>query len=495
MLRIDWVSDVPPANSGQLLVVAFTKDDIDVISGRFGEDVRAALTRAGVTGKAWESFRFTSLEGGFHHVELIAVAELGSAENLRKLAFEAGRSARSLGANELVLDMRDALQLEGEDASTAARLVAEGLELSGYRYDRYRAKDEEPSAKASFEGVSVVAPGKPGAGIERGRIVAAAISRARDLGNGPAELVTPTFLAETASELAAELRGAGHDVSCEVFDLEECERRSMGLYLAVARGSDEPPKFIHLTYKPKGESKGRICLVGKGVTFDSGGYSLKPTDGMLAMKLDMGGAAAVIGAMEGIARLELPYEVHVISAAAENMVSGRAYRLGDVFRASNGKTVEINNTDAEGRLTLADALHFAVGLEPDLIVDFATLTGACIVALGPHIAGVMTRDDELASSWQAAGGRAGEDHWRLPLPKPLMSMLDSKIADMRNTGERAGGSLTAGLFLEQFVGDKRWMHVDIAGPAIVSKPFGVNVEGSSGFPVATILEFLASEPV
>jgi leucyl aminopeptidase len=173
------------------------------------------------------------------------------------------------------------------------------------------------------------------------------------------------------------------------------------------------------------------------------------------------------------------------------MVSGNAYRLGDVFRASNGKTVEINNTDAEGRLTLADALVFAASLEPDLVIDFATLTGACVVALGPHICGVMTRDDAIASEWLAAGERAGEDMWRLPLPKPLMSMLDSKIADLRNTGERYGGALTAGLFLEQFNEGKRWMHVDIAGPAIVDKSFGVNIEGSSGVPVATILEFLS----
>jgi len=235
-----------------------------------------------------------------------------------------------------------------------------------------------------------------------------------------------------------------------------------------------------------------VCLIGKGVTFDSGGYSLKPSDSMMQMKLDMSGAAAVIAAMYGIAKLELPYEVHAISAAAENMVSGRAYRLGDVFRASNGKTVEINNTDAEGRLTLADALVYAAKLEPDLVIDFATLTGACVVALGPHICGVMTRDDELANRWLAAGELAGEDMWRLPLPKPLMSQLDSKIADMRNTGERYGGALTAGLFLEQFAEGKRWMHVDIAGPAIVEKPFGVNVEGSSGIPVATIIEFLSA---
>jgi leucyl aminopeptidase len=489
MLHIDWASELP-SQGHNLLVVAVDKGDLDGIDQRFGAGVADALTNAGFEANPGDSFRFSTQETGFCQVLLLGAESLDEA-GLRKLAFEASRAARSAGVGGLILDLQKKLAADDEHG---ARHVAEGLELGGYSYERFLGENKRKPRK--LESVTVVAEGEVDArrvAAQRGQIVAEAIAKARDLGNGPAELVTPSFLAETALKLAAELHGAGHDVSCEIFDLEECERRSMGLYLAVGRGSEQPPKFIHMTYKPKGESKGRVCLVGKGVTFDSGGYSLKPSEGMLQMKLDMGGAAAVIGAMHGIAKLELPYEVHVISAAAENMVSGRAYRLGDVFRASNGKTVEINNTDAEGRLTLADALVFAAGLEPDLIIDFATLTGACIVALGPHICGLMSRDDALASAWIAAGERSGEDMWRLPLPKPLMAMLDSKIADLRNTGERAGGALTAGLFLEQFAEGKRWMHVDIAGPAIVEKPFGVNVEGSSGVPVATILEFLSGE--
>ena len=491
MLQIAWELDLPAENHDVLLVVAVASSDLDALDERFGSGVRAALTHAGFEGNAGDSFSMTTLGEGLCQRLLLGCGDLGDATDLRRLAFDAGACARRSGLAGLVLDLRGKDLGDGE---RAGRLIAEGLELAGYRYTRYLDRDDAKPTR--LEHATVVTDGDAdiqGRGCARGQIVAEAIAKARDLGNGPAELVTPTFLAETASELAAELRGAGFDVSCEVFDLEECERRAMGLYLAVARGSEEPPKFIHMTYKPKGESKGRVCLVGKGVTFDSGGYSIKPTEGMLQMKLDMGGAAAVIASMHGIARLELPYEVHVISAAAENMVSGRAYRLGDVFRASNGKTVEINNTDAEGRLTLADALVFAASLEPDLVIDFATLTGACVVALGPHICGVMTRDDALAAAWLDAGRGAGEDMWRLPLPKPLMAMLDSKIADLRNTGERAGGALTAGLFLEQFAEGLRWMHVDIAGPAIVDKPFGVNVVGSSGVPVATILEFLSRD--
>jgi leucyl aminopeptidase len=233
-----------------------------------------------------------------------------------------------------------------------------------------------------------------------------------------------------------------------------------------------------------------VCLVGKGVTFDSGGLSLKPSDAMMGMKMDMGGAAAVLCAVEAAARLGSPYEVHAIVAATENMTGGSAYKLGDVLTASNGKTIEIDNTDAEGRLTLADALTYAGKLEPTYLLDFATLTGACIIALGPHIAGVMGKDDELVAQWLAAGARAGEDAWRLPLPEPLKEQLKSPIADMRNTGDRWGGAITAGLFLSEFTEGQRWVHVDIAGPAMVRKPFGVNDEGGSGYAVASILEFV-----
>jgi leucyl aminopeptidase len=468
------------------LVVAVGPDEVGAIGNRFGADVGQAATSSGFSGKPGETFRFSTFEGGFRQVLLLGADDLSVPANLRKLAWDAARAGHGSGVAHLLLDLRGKL-----DGPAKEKLVAEGLALAGYVYDRYLGSEKRKPSK--LECATVISELTPTHATDRGRAVARAIAIARDLGNGPAELVTPGFLAETATTLAAELRGAGHDVECEVFDVEECERRGMGLFLAVGRGSEQPAKFIHLVYKPKQPSKGRVCLVGKGVTFDSGGYSLKPSEAMMGMKLDMAGAAAVIASIDAIARLELPYEVHAISAAAENLVSGRAYRLGDVFRASNGKTVEINNTDAEGRLTLADALVFAASLEPDLVIDFATLTGACVVALGPHIAGMMTRDDALAAGFAAAAERAGEEMWRLPLPKPLMSMLDSKIADMRNTGERYGGALTAGLFLEQFSENKRWMHVDIAGPAMLDKPFGVNLEGGSGIPVATIVEFLSGD--
>ena len=310
-----------------------------------------------------------------------------------------------------------------------------GLELGTYAYDRFLSEDNrKPSSVAS---VTVWADTTaPSEGTRTGQVFAAAIGRARDLANGPGELVTPSFLATTAQEIVDASGDA--DVSLTVFDRAECEARKMGCYLGVAKGSAEEPRFIHLTYKPKGTSKGRVVLVGKGVTFDSGGYSLKPTDGMLNMKLDMCGSAAVIGAFEGLVALGVSYEVHVLVAATENMIGGHAYRLGDVLTASNGKTVEVNNTDAEGRLTMADALVYGANLEPDIMIDFATLTGACIVALGPYIAGVMTDDERLATDWMSAADRTGEHMWRLPLQAKLKEQLRSKIADMKNTGERWG---------------------------------------------------------
>jgi leucyl aminopeptidase len=385
-----------------------------------------------------------------------------------------------------VLDLRGATIGDKFDAAQIDSLVAQGLELGTYRYDRYIA--EAKRKPTTVQQVAVVRAGVEG--TTRGQTIAASVNRARDLVNGPANVVTPTYLAKFASDMVDGLKGVA-DVKLTVLEREDCEKLGMGCYLAVALGSDEPPKFIHLQYKPRGEvSKGRVVYIGKGVTFDSGGLSLKPSDAMMGMKMDMGGAAAVLCAFEAAARLGVQWEVHAIVAATENMVNGKAYKLGDVLTASNGKTVEIDNTDAEGRLTLADALVYAGKLAPTYIFDFATLTGACIIALGPHIAGVMSPDDELTAKWLAAAERAGEDMWRLPLPEALKEQLKSPIADMRNTGERWGGTITAGLFLSEFTEGQRWVHVDIAGPAMVKKPFGVNDEGGSGFAVATMLEFL-----
>ena len=490
MLEIQWTSDQPQPATGQVLAIPVRAEyDPAALEARFGPGVKAAAEAASFKGKTSSTFDFTRLRGDvLERVVLLGVGEgLSNAEAFRQLGHDAVREAAKTGSTRVVVDLTATEWSVGDDPARTGRLIAQGLELGTYAYDRFLS-DAKPS---SVTGVTVVASNTaPSEGTAAGQVIAAAIARARDLANGPAELVTPTFLADTAKEIVENSDGA--DVSLTVFDRAQCEAQNMGCYLGVAKGSDEEPRFIHLTYKPKGDSKGRVVLIGKGVTFDSGGYSIKPSDGMLDMKLDMSGSAAVIGAFQGLVKLGVDYEVHVLVAATENMVSGHAYRLGDVLIASNGKTVEVNNTDAEGRLTMADALVYGSKLDPDIMIDFATLTGACIVALGPYIAGVMTEDEQLAGDWMAAADRTGEHMWRLPLQAKLKEQLRSKIADMKNTGERWGGALTAGLFLSEFTEGKRWMHVDIAGPAMASKAHGVTTAGGSGFPVSTILEFLST---
>ena len=367
----------------------------------------------------------------------------------------------------------------------AAQLLAEGVLLGAYRFDRYLSEEKRQSKTLTTVHLLMGTAGAevPSA-ITRGQRVAEAIMRARDLVNEPAAVMTPTRLAAVAREVAEQ-----NQLELTVFGPRECRDRGMGLFLAVAQGSAEEPRFIHLAWKPAGAKK-RVVLVGKGVTFDSGGLSLKPNDAMLDMKTDMAGAAAVLSVMEAVAREKLPVEVHALAACTENMLSNTSYKLGDVLRSKAGKTVEINNTDAEGRLTLADALSYGLELQPTAIFDFATLTGACVVALGPHIAGVMSNDETLSAEWLAAAKAAGEEMWPLPLPDRLLDQLKSEIADMKNTGERWGGALTAGLFLKEYVGETPWVHVDLAGPSSTDKESGHVAKGGTGFGVATIFEYL-----
>jgi leucyl aminopeptidase len=399
--------------------------------------------------------------------------------DLRHPAAHLARIAAAVGARTLAMV---------EATGDAARLesAALGLVLGGYRFDRYLG--EERRKPRTLERITLLSRGTDAhaaAAVARGQRVATAVMRARDLVNEPAGVLTPSVLADRAAALATEC-GA----SISILGPDECRRRGMGLFLAVAQGSAEEPRFVHLAWRPPAGARARVVLVGKGVTFDSGGLSLKTTEGMLGMKADMAGAAAVLSATAAAAEENLPVEVHAVAACTENMPSGRAYKLGDVLSSMSGKTVEITNTDAEGRLTLGDALTFARGLMPDVVLDFATLTGACIVALGPHTAGVMTNDEALRTRWLEAARAAGEDMWPLPLPARLGEQLKSEIADMKNAGERGGGALIAGLFLREFVGSIPWVHVDIAGPATTDKEWGCFGKGGTGFGVASIIQYL-----
>ena len=377
------------------------------------------------------------------------------------------------------------------------QMAAEGLYLGTYRFARYLTSDEakKPQTLAKFGVFTDLKGKKPTAAqgkqfqaaVDRGRVIAEAVNHARDLINEPAAVATPSHLAADAQAIAKKHKGT---VTATVLDAKKCAELGMGMFLAVGQGSDQEPKFIHLTYKPAKKPKKKLCFIGKGVTFDSGGYSLKPSNAMEDMKIDMSGAAAVISSIDAIATLGSENEVHALAACCENLVSGRAYKLGDVLKSMDGTTVEINNTDAEGRLTLGDALTYArTKIEPDEMFDFATLTGACMIALGPYTAGVMSENEGLVRNWLSVADRTGEDMWRLPLTPRLREQLKSPIADMRNTGDRYGGAITAGLFLKTFAKDTPWVHVDIAGPASTSTPRPSQPKGGTGFAVSTIVEY------
>lgn len=375
----------------------------------------------------------------------------------------------------------------------AAEPLLRGLCLARYQFRGLRTPEPEDPPPGGFEAIHL--GGVPEAALEAARAAAAGVpalveatTLCRDLVNEPPSRCTPRYLADRAAELAAE---PGRGLALEVLDREACAALGMGLFLAVAQGSEEPPAFLHLTYRPGGARGPKVALVGKGITFDSGGLSLKTAAGMKDMKNDMAGGATVIAVMSLLARLGLPLEVHGLVPACENMISARAYKLGDVLRGLDGPSVEIVNTDAEGRLVLADGIAFARRLGADLVVDVATLTGACVVALGEPTAGLFGEDDRRAEALLAAARAAGESFWRLPLTAALGDQLKSAVADCKNSGGRYGGAITAALFLQKFAKDTPHLHLDIAGPAFREKGGGGRPAGATGFGVATLARFLS----
>ncbi len=368
------------------------------------------------------------------------------------------------------------------DRAAAAQALAEGLALGGYQFLKYKAEGES----GQLEKVIVLTAKASGVrpALERGDLVAQATCWARDIENEPSAAKSPTAFAQAAQKL---LRGTG--VKVEVLDVKEMKADKMGGVLGVGQGSSNPPRFVKLTYTPKGAKPGVLAFVGKGVVFDSGGLSLKTSTGMETMKMDMSGGAAVIAAMSVLREVAVKHKVVGYVPMVENMPSGSAIRPGDVLDMRDGTTVEVLNTDAEGRLIRADALSKAADEGADAIVDLATLTGACMVALGEKIAGLMGNDDGFTQQVQAAADHAGERVWHLPLPDDYAKLLESEIADLRNISTGGyGGTLTAGLFLQHFVGDVPWAHVDIAGPARASSDDGEWVKGGTGFGVRTLVE-------
>jgi leucyl aminopeptidase len=363
----------------------------------------------------------------------------------------------------------------------AAQAVAEGLALGAYQYLEYKG-DAKPSKLKKV--VIIAAGGAPVRNaVERGATVGGAVNWARDMVNTPSKEKSPADMVAAARKL---LRGKG--VTVQVLDVRELRAQRMGGVLGVGQGSEQTPRFLTMTYAPSGARGKPLAFVGKGVVFDSGGLSLKTAGGMETMKTDMSGGAAVIAAMSTLSALGVKSRVTGYVPLVENMPSGTAIRPGDVLRIRNGKTVEVLNTDAEGRLILADALSLASEAKPAAVIDLATLTGACMVALGDKIAGLMGNDDGWVDQVRAAAERAGEPVWHLPLPPEYRKQLESEVADLKNIGGSYGGALTAGLFLQEFVDEAPWVHVDIAGPARANADDGYLTKGGTGFGVRTLVE-------
>ncbi|HET6440265.1 MAG TPA: leucyl aminopeptidase [Anaeromyxobacter sp.] len=421
--------------------------------------------------------------------KMATAARRGGHEPLRAAAGRAARDAVKAGASSLALTVPP---LPSGGVPGAARALVEGALLGAYSFERYRKKEEDRPPGLALVEVAVPAAALGGGELSRAvalaREVAAAVAWARDLVNlGPADC-TPTRLAEAAAGLARRYR-----LKVKVRGRREIEALGMGLFLGVSSGSAEPPRLVQVSYSPRGAAARRppLVLVGKAITFDSGGLSLKPTESMVTMHTDMAGSAAVLGAMRVVASLRPAFPVHAVLGACENMPGGRAYKPSDVLRAFDGQTVEVVNTDAEGRLVLGDVLAWAArAFRPEGMVDVATLTGACVVALGQSTAGLFGPDGKLVEAVAAAARAAGEDVWRMPLTEALEDQLKSDRADLKNAGERWGGAITAAHFLHRFAGEVPWAHLDIAGPARAPKDLGYLSSGGTGFGVRTLVELV-----
>jgi len=466
---------------------------ISALGKQLGEKLQPAVSLKDFSGKKGDVLSlYTEKSIASPRLVLIGMGEPEklSLEKIRRGSAAAATTAQkmkiaSLGI-EFPISMLSAQSLKAAP-SDIAQAVVEGAVLSVYKYDKYiTAKEDEKK----LESLTVFTSDKKRLteireGVRRGEILSAATSLARDLQNAPSNEIYPETLAHHVQETAYK-----HGFKTTVFDQRKIETLKMGGILAVSKGSNHPPRFIILEHNPGKVKSGTVVLVGKGVTFDSGGISIKPAANMGEMKMDMSGAAAVIGAFQALADLQLPVHVVGLIPAVENMPSGTAMKPGDIVRHYSGKTSEVDNTDAEGRLILADALGYASHYKPDVVIDLATLTGACVVALGHLATGMMGNDQETMDAITIAGETTYERVWQLPLFDEYEKMIKSDVADVKNTGGRWGGAITAGWFLKNFIGDYKWVHLDIAGTAILEEKMDYAPKGGSGVGVRLLIEFL-----
>lgn len=418
----------------------------------------------------------------------VLVVGLGEKEKftpnkLRELSAKIVKKALSIKAKKVCIDLG---QLDFE-SYCSGHIVAEGALIGEYSFDKYKTEKKDDKVEEFIlvdhneEKISGL-----NEGVKKGIVIANAMTFTRNLANEPAQYATPTRLAEVAKKIEG--------LKTKIFEKDDIEKMGMGAFLAVSKGSCEYPKFIHMKYTPQNPSsiKKKIAIIGKGLTFDSGGLDLKPAASMLNMKDDMSGAACVLGVMNALKSISPNAEIHGIIATCENMPGCAAYKPGDVLTAKNKKTIEVDNTDAEGRLTLADALCYACELGVDEVVDIATLTGACMVALGTQAAGIMGNNQELIDNLIKVGADNGERYWQLPMYEEYKDNLKSDVADMKNTGSRWGGASAAGIFLQEFVKDVAWAHLDIAGVAFLEKPQKELIKGATGVGVRTLLNYILS---
>ncbi len=478
-MRVE-VNQTPTADSGADLIVVGLYQD---------EELPAELAAAPGAGEVKGSFQKLRLLHPDQPGQVLAVGlgkrEDADAERIRLAAAVAAKEAAKLDAASVAWSLPES----DDDAETAAALVT-GTILAAYRFDRFQNTDDDDPPPTRVESLTLLAPAKVAEAVEAARVCAEAQNRARDLQSLPSNVATPSYLADRATEIAA----TSEALSVEVLGRDEIAAKEMGGLVAVSQGTAEEPKLIVLRYAGGG-SGATLGLVGKGVTFDTGGISLKPSASMHEMKMDMSGAAAVLEAVGAIAELGLPLNLIAVVPSTENMPSGTAIKPGDVITQYNGKTVEVNNTDAEGRLILADALAYAVELGAERIVDLATLTGAVLMALGSTYAAVISNDDDLAAEVEQAGETTGELVWRLPLHPEYKQLTKGTVADLTNAAaKRKAGTIYAGSFLEEFVGDTPWAHVDIAGTAWdVGRPYTGN--DASGFGVRLLVELAREQSV
>jgi leucyl aminopeptidase len=446
----------------------------------------AALARRGFEAKAGQTVVVsTSAERVVLAVGCAPAPEVPASEAVRRGAAALVRQAGRARSVAVVLGG----PTTGVNPPDAAQAIAEGAALATYRYQGFKSAPEPDGPVGELTLVTGPDPRIQRA-LQRGVAIASAVAMVRDLVNEPPGSLTPSRFAAIAQRTAS-TRG----LSARVYDLAAIQSEGLGGLGGVARGSEQEPRMVRLEYQPRARARAKVALVGKGITFDSGGLSLKTGEGMMTMKDDMAGAAVVLGAMSLLAELRVPVHVVGFMPLTENMPGGRAIKPGDVLRARNGKTMEVLNTDAEGRLVLADGLSLAAEEKPDAIIDLATLTGAVVTALGRKIAGLMGNDERLSQMVQSAGAVAGERYWPLPLPADYRRDIDSQVADMKNIGNAGqAGSIIAGLFLQEFVGGLPWAHLDIAGTAWGEADSAYLSRGATGFGVRTLAELLSRWP-